>query len=382
MTIIAELPTVSAMNTAMTTITETDVDSAATAEFAERLLGIFTGSMLTYLIDLGRRVGLFEALAAGPGTSAEIAHRAGLQERYVREWLAAMASGAIVEYAPSDGRFWLPTEHAASLIGDGIENLAPMAYLMTALGAHVPAVAHAFRFGGGVPYEAFLPELRDVMDTLWRPIYERLVTTEVLPLAPGLVAHLEAGARVGEVACGTGTVSIELARAFPRSSFLAIDSDAGAIALAGEQASSRRLTNVSFSVVDAARWRVDAPLDAVLIFNAMHDQAAPVEVLNRMFEALAPGGVLLMDEPAMSADLADNLTQTTAAFTYGISTLHCLTTSLAAGGAGLGTVWGWQTASRLLAEAGFEETQMYEAPGDPFNAVFIARKPSGLTRAG
>ena len=118
---------------------------------------------------------------------------------------------------------------------------------------------------------------------------------------------------------------------------------------------------------------VDEPFDAVFVFNAIHDQAAPDRVLERIRDALVPGGVLLMDEPRVSSNLEDNVGNPLAPFTYAVSTLHCLTVSLAVGGAGLGTAWGEQVACRMLADAGFDDVVVHDAPGDPGNAVFVTR---------
>ena len=103
----------------------TDVDAEAVEEFALHLVGVLTGGLLTPLIEIGRRTGLFEATAAGPATSPELAARAGLEERYVREWLAALAAAGIVEYAADGSRYWLPAEHAAVLTGSSVDNLTP-----------------------------------------------------------------------------------------------------------------------------------------------------------------------------------------------------------------------------------------------------------------
>src|SRR5437868_3316619 len=86
-----------------TTETETAAVPPEVEEFLGTLVSIYAGSMLTYMIDIGHRTGLFSAAAAGPATSHELADRAGLTERYVREWLAAMVTGGIFEYAPADG---------------------------------------------------------------------------------------------------------------------------------------------------------------------------------------------------------------------------------------------------------------------------------------
>ena len=187
----------------MTTTSEPNtIDDQAVEEFAGRLFELFTGAALSCLIDIGHRTGLFEAAAEGPATSAQLASRAGLDERYVREWLGAMVTAGIFEYEPSVTSYWLPREHAACLTGDGVENLAPVALLTTILARHVDGVTDAFRHGGGVPYDAFVPEIHDVMEALWGPMYRDLLVPAIVPLAPGLPERLAAGARVADVACG------------------------------------------------------------------------------------------------------------------------------------------------------------------------------------
>jgi SAM-dependent methyltransferase len=286
-----------------------------------------------------------------------------------------MATGGIVTYDPATGAYTLPPEHAICLTGDRVENLAAMAWLCVVLGRHVPAVADAFRAGSGVPYADYLPELHDVMEAVWGPGYDHLLVDHVLPLAPGLPERLRAGARVADVCCGTGRAVMTLAAAFPDSRFVGFDLDATAIARARDRAADLRLANAAFEVCDAAALPAGQPFDAVLVFNAIHDQAAPARVLRRMHDALIPGGTVLMNEPALSARLEDNLDDPMAPFVYAVSTLHCLTVSLAAGGAGLGTAWGWQVACDMLAEAGFADVARHDTPGEPGNAVFVARRP-------
>ena len=359
----------------MTTTSEpSTIDDQAVEEFAGRLFELFTGAALSCLIDIGHRTGLFEAAAEGPATSAELASRAGLDERYVREWLGAMVTAGIFEYEPSVTSYWLPREHAACLTGDGVENLAPVALLTTILARHVDGVTDAFRRGGGVPYDAFVPEIHDVMEALWGPMYRDLLVPAIVPLAPGLAERLAAGARVADVACGTGDALLALAASYPASTFVGYDLDADAIARAYGKAAACGLTNVRFEQCDAAELTVVEPFDAVFVFNALHDQAAPDRVLERIRDALVPGGVLLMDEPRVSSNLEDNVGNPLAPFTYAVSTLHCLTVSLAVGGAGLGTAWGEQVACRMLADAGFDDVVVHDAPGDPGNAVFVTRK--------
>ena len=352
---------------------QTDVDAAAVEEFASKLIETITGGLITSLIEIGRRTGLFELTAAGPATSAELAERGGLQERYVREWLAAMATAGIVEYDADNRRFWLPVEHAAVLTGDTYDNLAPVAYLVSVITRQADAVARCFTDGGGVPWAAYAPEIHDAMDVLWQPMYRDILVQEILPLAPGLVEKLESGTRVADVACGSGNGTLVMARRFPHSTFLGFDLDADAIAIARSRAGA--LSNVSFEVADAATLTSERPFGAAFVFNSVHDQARPLEVLSAIQSILEPGGTFLMNEPRISSNLEDNIGNPVAPMTYGFSLLHCMTVSLAEGGAGLGTGWGEQVARRLLADAGFGTVEVHDAPGDPGNAIFVTNRP-------
>ena len=350
------------------------LDEARVEAFAGRLFELYTGGMLTYMVDIGHRTGLFAAAAAGPATSGELAARALLQERYVREWLGAMATGGIVEYDPATTTYRLPAEHAACLTGPGSANLAPYSRLSTHLAKHVDAVARAFREGGGVPYTEFRPEFTDVMDGLGRGTFDELLLAEYLPLVPGLTERLTAGARVADVGCGTGHAIVLLAGAYPASTFVGYDLAEDAIARARAEAAAAGLANARFEVRDVAQLAVEQPFDVVFVFDAIHDQVAPAEVLDRIHAALAPGGRFVMVEPGVSSTPEGNLANPLAPMLYSVSTLHCLTVSLAHGGAGLGATWGEQAARRMLAEAGFGDVAVHEAPGDPLNAVFVTSR--------
>jgi SAM-dependent methyltransferase len=362
----------------MTTIDA--IDPAAVEEFAGRLMSVFTGSMLAYMIDIGHRTGLLAAAAGGRATSDELAQRAGLAERYVREWLGAMVTGGIVDYDPATKGYVLPPERAACLT-KGPNNMAPWAGMVTHLGKHVHQVARVFREGGGVPYAEYRPEFTDVMDALSREVFDGLLIDAYVPLVPGLGEHLEAGARVADVACGTGHALVLLARAFPESTFVGYDLDEGAIARARAEAGGAGLTNVRFEVCDAARLSVDEPFDVVLVFDAIHDQVDPSGVLERIHAALVDGGCFVMSEPHGADNLEDNIANPMAPILFACSTLHCLTVSLAHGGAGIGTVFGEQLAQQMLTDAGFVDTHLHPAPGDPVNAVYVSRKATTSTTA-
>ena len=155
-------------------------------QFAGKLLNIFTGSVLTDLLDIGYQTGLLEAAAQGPGTSQELSQRAGLQERYVREWLGAMVTGGVFTYDPVSRSYALPAAHAAFLTGDSASNLAPYSRLLNNLGKRLPQLVECFRNGGGVPYSEFRPDFTADMDASWRRIYDQQLISGFLGAARGL----------------------------------------------------------------------------------------------------------------------------------------------------------------------------------------------------
>ena len=366
----------------MTTATEpaetASVDQARVEEFVGSLVGLYSGAMLTLMVDLGHRTGLFAAAADGPGSSEELAARAGLDERYVREWLGATVTGGIVDYDPGSRTYELPAERALCLTGGGSANLAPLAQVATFLGKHVEQVTRAFRNGGGVPYEMFRPEFTDVMDAMGRGTFDELLIDAWLPLAPGLTDRLAAGARVADIGCGTGHAVVLMAQAYPASTFVGYDLAEDAIGRARAEAAAAGLDNVHFEVCDAAQLAVDDPVDVVFTLDAIHDQVNPTAVLARIHTALAPGGTYVMVEPAASSNLEDNVANPIAPFMYTVSTLHCMTVSLAHGGAGLGTVWGEQRARQMLADTGFGDVAVHPAPGSPLNAIFVTTRPESV----
>jgi SAM-dependent methyltransferase len=344
--------------------------------FAGQLLGTYTAAITTYMIDLGRRTGLFDAAAQGPATSAELAERAGLQERYVREWLGAVTSAGIATYDPDTSIYTFPVEHLACLTGDDENNLAPMSAACTHLAHFVAPVGDAFRHGGGVPYEQYRPDFTDVMDGMSRPMMDGILIDKVVPLTGDLVGQLESGIMVADIGCGTGHTTNLLARAFPVSTFLGYDLAADALERGRNEADSWGLANVTFEELDVAALPPEPTLGAAFAFDAVHDQADPAGVLARIFDALAPGGTFVMFDIRASSHLERNLENPLAPLLYGVSTLHCMTVSLACGGAGLGTVWGEELALEMLAEAGFVDVEVHEAPGDPMDSVYVARKPA------
>ena len=354
----------------------TSLDGARVEAFREQLFGAYVGGMVTLMIDLASRTGLLDALATGPGTSEELASRSGLVERYVRECLGALVTAGIAGYDPATRQYSLPPEHALLLTGDGSLNMAPRSRFIALLGVHVPGVAGAFRTGGGVPYQAYRPGFTEVMDGRSRGLLDGQLLDGILPLTGELPARLTEGVRVAEIGCGTGHALNLMARAYPRSSFTGYDLAEDGIAQARAEAAAWGLTNASFEVLDVTRLPSDPPSTAVFAFDAIHDQADPAGVLSRVRAALEPGGWFVMMDIKAASALEDNVGNPLAPWLYAVSTLHCLTVSLAEGGAGLGTAWGEQLARRMLDEAGFVDVSVHDVPDDPFDSVYVARTPA------
>ena len=349
------------------------LDEARIEAFAGRMFGTYTAAMLTYMVDLGHRTGLFETLAAGPGTSEQLADRAGLTERYVREWLGAVTTGGIVEYDQATRMFTLPPEHAVCLTGSGSLNVATVSQLPTLLAQYVGDVAIAFRNGGGVPYERYRPGFTDAMDAANRGSFDGQLLSGILPLTGDLPSRLADGLRVADVGCGTGHAVNLMARAYPASVFVGYDFNEEALERGRDEAAADGLSNVSFESQDVAVLPPSPQFDAIFAFDAIHDQADPASVLNRIRAALAERGVFVMMDIKASSLLERNIGNPFAPMLYATSTLHCLTVSLAYGGAGLGTVWGEELARQMLADAGFGDVEVHDVPDDPVNSLYVAR---------
>ena len=346
-------------------------DKAKAKAFTQLMVRHLEGAAVSIMLEVGRRVGLFEAMAQIDAvTSGEIAAKTGLSERYVREWLAAMVCGGIVEYVAGDRTYRLPREHAAGLTGSSSRNLTGMAEMFPLMSRVIPDVVEAFRTGRGVPYSAYQPDFTGLMDRRSRPRYEELLFSAYLAKPAGLLPRLESGIRVADVGCGTGHCISLMARRFPTSTFVGYDISEDGIAEA--RASARGLANASFVVQDVGRLEAPAPFDLITAFDAIHDQADPAGVLRRIRAALAPGGMFVMVDVWASSELADNVGVPMAPYLYTISTMHCMSVSLAGGGPGLGTAWGHQVATAMLRAAGFTDVQLFERV-DPANSLYVAR---------
>ena len=355
----------------------TAYDQSRAEAFAGRMLELLNGGALSVMISVGHRTGLFDALAEhDDATSQELADAAGLDERYVREWLGAMTTGRIVEVDPATARYSLPAEHAAWLTrAASPDNLAVEAQWITSLSTVEDEIVECFRTGGGVPYDRY-PRFHEVMAEESAQTVLSVLFSHILPLVPGMSDRLEEGASLLDLGCGRGRALLLLAERFPQSTFHGLDLSADAIAHASGQAAERGLANVHFAQRDLSTFDVDADpeaFDFVTTFDAVHDQARPLAMLKGIRRTLAAGGTYLMQDIQGSSHVHENIDHPGGPLLYMISCMHCMTVSLAQGGDGLGAMWGEQKARELLAEAGFTSVDVHLLEHDPFNAYFVVR---------
>lgn len=340
----------------------------------DRLQRILNDACLALMISVGHRTGLFDAMAGmEPAPVDAIADAAGLEPRYVREWLGAMVTGEVVEYDPDRETYRLPDAWAAHLTREaGADNQAFRLQFVPILAGVEDRLVECFRDGGGVPYEAYERFHEALHEGTAVEMEAHLVDT-YLPLALDVIERLDGGARVLDVGCGAGHPVNVMARAFPRSSFTGIDISEEAVEIARAEARARGLDNAAFEVADAAALGDDGrSWDVVTAFDAIHDQAAPARVLEGIRRSLRPDGRFFMLEPGASSRLEENLDHPTGPYLYTISCMHCMSVSLAAGGPGLGAAWGRQRARRYLEEAGFTDIRVRAVPDDPTTEVWVA----------
>jgi SAM-dependent methyltransferase len=352
-----------------------DIDRARAEAFGEKMVGILNGAATALMVSVGHRTGLFDVMSGvGPATSAGIAREAGLDERYVREWLGAMVTGGIVDLDETRGSYSLPAEHALSLTREARpKNVAATCQWIAVLGSVEDEIVACFERGGGVPYSSF-GRFHAVMAEESDQSVVAVLLDEILPCVPGIVEALNRGIDVLDVGCGSGRALNLLASTYPRSRFTGYDLSSEGICAARSEASASALTNVHFAVRDVSDLDIDDAFDLVTAFDAIHDQARPDAVLRSIGRALRSDGVFLMQEIADSSHVHADRQNVMAPFLYTISCMHCMTVSLAADGAGLGAMWGRDLASRMLAEAGFGDVRVSRLPHDALNDYYVARK--------
>jgi 2-polyprenyl-3-methyl-5-hydroxy-6-metoxy-1,4-benzoquinol methylase len=338
----------------------TAVDDERVEAFAGVLFGACLATMELANIELGVRLGLYDVLVgAGPITAAELAGRAGIAQRYAREWLEQQAVAGVVEVddttkSPDERRFELPNAHAHVLLDDDSEAcMKPCAAVVPWVAKAIDIMVEEFRQGTGAAFGLF--GVHDVQAAFTRPVFVNHLTQNWLPALPGVQSKLDAGThvRIAEVGCGEGLAAITIARAYPNAEVDGYDLDDASIAAAQRAAAEAGVTDrARFVVRDAADPMIDGNYDLVMAIEMLHDVPDPVGILRTMRSLAGPDGtVLVVDERTEETFTVP--TSEMERFFYSFSTLHCLAVSMQGGGAGTGTVIRPDTMRRYATEAGF-----------------------------
>jgi SAM-dependent methyltransferase len=358
----------------MTALEESvELDGSKLEQFVFSVVGEIGSTLNTAQVVMGERLGLYRAMCgAGWLAPEELARRAGVHERYVREWLNGQAAGSYVEYEPADGTYRLPPEQAAVLADtDSPAYLA--GFFQLALGTMLDThrVIDTARSGSGFGWHEHGADVFDGCEVFFRTGYRANLVSAWLPTLDGVVEKLTAGARVADIGCGHGASTILMAQAYPQSTFIGTDYHEGSIAKARARAEAAGVSGrVRFETALAATSPGEQ-FDLVTTFDCLHDMGDPVSAARHVRDILAPDGTWLIVEPMAGDRVEDNLNPVGRVY-YGFSTFLCTPASLSQQpGLALGAQAGQQRIADVVAAAGF--TRFRRATETPFNLILEAR---------
>lgn len=343
----------------------------------ERMLTSTQGLFDIAGIYLGDQLGMYHALTElGWANSRQLADRAGLNERYVREWLEQQTVYGIIEVrdaavGPTDRLYCLPEGHVEVLTDrESLNYLAPLAQIALGVIPTIRDVRNAFKTGGGIRYGDFHIDMHEGQAGMNRNLFLYQLGQEYLPVMEDVHARLSATepAKIADIGCGFGWSSIGMAKAYDNANVDGFDLDAGSVAVAQELVREHGLDGrVSVEVRDAGDPALAGQYDLVTAFECIHDMSDPVSALATMRRLAGPDGVVLvMDERAnerFSADGSD-----VERIFYGFSLLHCLPAGMAdQPSVGTGTVMRPDTFKGYALAAGFNDVEILPIDNYFFN---------------
>jgi SAM-dependent methyltransferase len=317
-----------------------------------------SGAVTAGMIHLGDKLGLYAALAGadGPLTSAELAERTGLDERWVREWAYNQAAARLIvaDTGSSPERFSLTPEAVAVLaspdhpaFGMGMFHRFPQTM------AALEAMPESFRTGVGHDYDSHGPEGAVGIERSFEPWNRHHLIPTVLPELDGLLDRLRSGITVADVGCGAGGAVLLMAAAFPESRFVGYDISRYALDRAEHRRQEARADNVRFVDPRDEPLPADHSVDFVTTFDCIHDMTDPQGMIEAIAAALHPDGTWLLVDIKGRETFAENVAKNPMApLMYGISVLSCMSSALSEpGGAGLGTLGLPESRAREMAAA-------------------------------
>src|SRR5229473_5900505 len=248
--------------------TSEQVDIERTKKTAERVFDVLGGALVSGMIYLGDRMGLYQALnGAGAMTSEELARKTGLHERWIREWLYGQAAASLIDYK-GEGRFELSPESALVLANENSPFfLAGGFCALPQQMAVLNLLPESFKSGMGLTYDQLGPEVNRGVERLLAPWFRTQLVPNALPKLDGVVAKLQAGAKVADIGCGSGVALIEMAKAYPRSNFHGFDIAQIALVRASENAQQAGVKNITFHNASVDPLAGDASHDFITTFE-------------------------------------------------------------------------------------------------------------------
>jgi 2-polyprenyl-3-methyl-5-hydroxy-6-metoxy-1,4-benzoquinol methylase len=341
--------------------------------FMGRVMGDMSGALLGFMGAIGDRLGLFGLLAAGPLSAGELARRAGVDPRYVRDWLNALTTAGYLENDPVTGLYTLPPEHAMVLAAEGTPMFLGGAYQQIAGFAGVlDLVTEAMRERRGVPPSEYSDDMFAGMERMSATWIDHMLVQQWIPAIPGLEERLRAGARVADVGCGSGRALVALGRAFPDCELTGFDRFAPALERAAQNASAGGIDDRLRLVQRDAADGLYGPFDLITTFDMLHDARRPQAIAQCVRRALDPDGVWLLVEMNAGENVGQNAGPV-GTILYGTSVMFCTPTSIASGADGIGTLGLPESeVRRLCTDAGFRTVNRVPVM-NPFNALYEVR---------
>jgi SAM-dependent methyltransferase len=351
------------------------VDADELKRFSFSVWSYKQGEMVSLMIHIGDRLGLYRALAgAGPVTAAELAAKTGLQERWLLEWLRGQAAARLLNYHDGD-RFELTPAGAAVLA----EEESSLAFAAGAFSGQTPPetvdkIVDAFRTGIGLSYEELGPNAAHRTERMLGPWTRQELVPNIIPALGGVADKLARGGIAADVGCGGGVALFAMAEAFPNTTFHGYDPSQHAIDRCRDKAKQLGLNNVELHVAGGEALPRQPTFDFLITFDCIHDMTRPGEVISAIRRALQPDGTWLIKDIRSMPDFKQNMRNPLLAMFYGFSVSACMSSALSEpGGAGLGTLgFNPQVAEDMVRSAGFSRFQLHDFD-DPSNLYYEVR---------